>query len=94
MGRAAHARPAQTLSTGREKTRVVDTQREIGARRKFALPPIARPQRGCTEAPNYCNTRPWDPSHLPFRVDIVESDGLAFGMAERIRSERVDLLVL
>ena len=36
----------------------------------------------------------FEASHLPFRVDIVESGGLAFGMAERIRSERVDLLAL
>ena len=36
----------------------------------------------------------FEASRLPFRVDIVESGGLAFGMAERIRSERVDLLAL
>ena len=36
----------------------------------------------------------FEASRLPFRVDVVESAGLAFGVAERIRSERVDLLAL
>ena len=36
----------------------------------------------------------FEASRLPFRVDIVESGGLAFGVAERIRSEWVDLLAL
>ena len=36
----------------------------------------------------------FEASRLPFRVDIVESGGLAFGVAERIWSERVDLLAL
>ena len=36
----------------------------------------------------------FEASRLPFRVDVVESAGLAVGVAERILSERVDLLVL
>jgi len=33
----------------------------------------------------------FEASRLPFCVDVVESAGLAFGMAERIRSEQIDL---
>lgn len=36
----------------------------------------------------------FEASRLPFRVDVVESAGLAPGMAERIGSERVDLFAL
>lgn len=36
----------------------------------------------------------FEASRLPFRVDVVESDGLACGVAERIRSERLDLRAL
>lgn len=36
----------------------------------------------------------FEASRLPFRVDVVESGGLACGVAERIRSERVDLMAL
>jgi len=36
----------------------------------------------------------FEASRLPFRVDVVESAGLACGVAERIRSERVDLSAL
>ena len=33
----------------------------------------------------------FEASRLPFFVDVVESAGLVFGMAERIRSEQIDL---
>ena len=33
----------------------------------------------------------FEASRLPFFVDVVESAGLAFGMAERIRSEQINL---
>jgi uncharacterized protein len=36
----------------------------------------------------------FEASRLPFFVDVVESAGLAFGMAERIRSEQIDLQAL
>lgn len=36
----------------------------------------------------------FEASRLPFRVDVVESAGLALGVAERIGSERVDLSAL
>ena len=36
----------------------------------------------------------FEASRLPFRVDVVESAGLAFGMAERIEAERVNLMAL
>lgn len=36
----------------------------------------------------------FEASRLPFRVDVVESAGLALGVAERILSERVDLSAL
>lgn len=36
----------------------------------------------------------FEASRLPFRVDVVESAGLACGVAERIWSERIDLLAL
>lgn len=36
----------------------------------------------------------FEASRLPFRVDVVESAGLAVGVAERIRSERIDLSAL
>lgn len=36
----------------------------------------------------------FEASRLPFRVDVVESAGLAFGVAKRIGSERVDLSAL
>ena len=36
----------------------------------------------------------FEASRLPFRVDVVESAGLTSGVADRIRSERVDLLAL
>ena len=36
----------------------------------------------------------FEASRLPFRVDVVESAGLAPGVAERIRSERVALSAL
>jgi len=36
----------------------------------------------------------FEASRLPFRVDVVESAGLAPGLAARIWSERVDLLAL
>ena len=36
----------------------------------------------------------FEASRLPFRVDVVESAGLAFGMAERIEAERVNLMTL
>ena len=36
----------------------------------------------------------FEASRLPFRVDVVESAGLAVGMAERIEAERVNLMAL
>lgn len=39
-------------------------------------------------------TDAFEASRLPFRVDVVESAGLAFGAAERVGSERVDLSAL
>jgi len=39
-------------------------------------------------------TDSFEASRLPFCVDVVESAGLDFGVAERIGSERVDLSAL
>jgi predicted nucleotidyltransferase len=36
----------------------------------------------------------FEASRLPFRVDVVESAGLSSGVAERVRSEQVDLSAL